>query len=97
MSLDLLGAPDLLDTLVRANLVGGLAILAVLAARKALRPVLGAQLAYGLWLVPIVLAAASIVPLAGEGWGPPRRSPSPRRRHGRSRPRRSSPAARGRS
>jgi len=63
MSPDLV-IPDLLDALARANLVGGAAVLAVLAARKAVRPVLGAQLAYGLWLVPVVLAAASIVPPA---------------------------------
>jgi TonB family protein len=53
---------DLIHLLTRANLAGAAAILLVLTLRGLVRRGLGAQAAYALWLVPPLMAAASLVP-----------------------------------
>ena len=53
---------DILDSLVKANLASGAAILAVLALRKPVRSRFGARLAYGLWLLPLLAGAAVLLP-----------------------------------
>lgn len=52
-----------LDELLRANIAAGLAILLVLAIRRPVRSAFGARIAYGLWLLPPLIAAASLLPL----------------------------------
>lgn len=54
--------PDLLFELVRINLVLGAAILLVLALRGPVRRYVGARLAYGLWVIPILAIAAALIP-----------------------------------
>jgi beta-lactamase regulating signal transducer with metallopeptidase domain len=51
--------------LLRVNLAAGLAILAVAAARPWARRWLGAEDAYGLWAIPLGVAAASLLPARG--------------------------------
>lgn len=53
---------DALDALLRANVAGALAILAVLALRPAARRCFGAEVAYGLWLAPALAVAGSLLP-----------------------------------
>lgn len=63
-------AAEFLGVLVRLNLAAALAILVILALRKPLRRLVGARLAYGLWVVlPLAMAACllparTFVPLA---------------------------------
>jgi beta-lactamase regulating signal transducer with metallopeptidase domain/lipopolysaccharide export system protein LptA len=55
-------AADILDSLLKANLASGAAILAVVALRKWARSRFGARLAYGLWLAPVLAGAAVLLP-----------------------------------
>jgi beta-lactamase regulating signal transducer with metallopeptidase domain len=55
-------AADLLRALIAANLAAALAVLVVLALRKPARRLAGARLAYALWLIAPVAAAASLLP-----------------------------------
>jgi beta-lactamase regulating signal transducer with metallopeptidase domain len=63
---------EVCDALIRANLVAGLAILAVLAARIPARRRFGPELAYSLWTAPPLAVAATLTPLkaAASGVGP---------------------------
>jgi beta-lactamase regulating signal transducer with metallopeptidase domain len=54
---------ELLNGLLRANLIGSLAILAVLAARLPVRRRFGPEVAYRLWAIPPLTAAATLLPL----------------------------------
>lgn len=54
---------EVLNGLLRANLIGSLAILAVLAARLLVRRQFGAEVAYRLWAAPPLAAAATLLPL----------------------------------
>jgi beta-lactamase regulating signal transducer with metallopeptidase domain len=54
---------EVLNGLLRANLVGSLGVLAVLAARLPVRRRFGPEVAYRLWLVPPLAAAATLLPL----------------------------------
>jgi beta-lactamase regulating signal transducer with metallopeptidase domain len=54
---------ELLNGLLRANLVGSLGVLAVFAARLPVRRRLGPEVAYRLWMVPPLAAAATLLPL----------------------------------
>ncbi|THD74218.1 MAG: hypothetical protein E7812_17945 [Phenylobacterium sp.] len=54
---------ELVDALLRVNLVAGLAILAVLAARLPARWRFGPEIAYRLWAAPPLAAAATLLPL----------------------------------
>lgn len=60
---------DVLSALLRTTIAGGLAILLVLALRAPCRRRLGARAAYGLWIIPPVAAAASLLP--GPAWTVP--------------------------
>jgi beta-lactamase regulating signal transducer with metallopeptidase domain len=53
---------ELAELLIRANLAAGAAILIVAALRKPARDLFGAEVAYGLWLVPLAAALASLAP-----------------------------------
>ena len=53
---------EVLAALLRANIVGGLAILAVLALRAPMRRAFGPELAYGLWSLPPVAFVATLMP-----------------------------------
>ncbi len=53
---------DLIAAVVRANLVGALAILAVIAARPLFRRWFGAETTYTLWLAPPLAIAAAFLP-----------------------------------
>lgn len=53
---------EILAALLRANLVGGLAILAVLAVRGPMRRAFGPEVAYGLWSLPPVAFVATLMP-----------------------------------
>jgi beta-lactamase regulating signal transducer with metallopeptidase domain len=55
-------AADVLDALLKVNLASGAAILAVVALRKTARTQVGARLAYGLWLLPVLAGAAVLLP-----------------------------------
>jgi beta-lactamase regulating signal transducer with metallopeptidase domain len=55
-------AVDVLQGLLRTNLAAGVAILGVISLRKMFRPRFGAQVAYGLWLAPVLAAAAVLAP-----------------------------------
>ena len=55
-------AHDLLDLVVRANLVLGGAIALVLLARAPMRRVFGARISYALWLIPPLAAATCFLP-----------------------------------
>jgi len=54
---------EVVDALVRVNLVAGLAILGVLAIRIPVRRRFGPEIAYRLWAAPPLAAAATITPL----------------------------------
>lgn len=54
---------SLMDALLRANLVGAVAILAVLALRLPIRWRFGPQIAYRLWAAPPLAVAATLTPL----------------------------------
>ncbi len=58
---------ELIDGLLRGNLVGGLAIIALLLGRQPLRRLFGPALIYRFWLLPPLLAAASLLPLPRDG------------------------------
>lgn len=53
---------DVLAGLVRANLIGALAILVVLAARLPMRRFFGPEIAYGLWALPPIAFVATLMP-----------------------------------
>ena len=53
---------EILATIIRANLVGGLAILTVLALRIPMRRAFGPELAYGLWAIPPIAFVATLMP-----------------------------------
>ena len=53
---------DILAAIIRANLVGGLAILAVLALRIPMRRSFGPELAYRLWAIPPIAFVATLMP-----------------------------------
>ena len=55
-------AADILDTLLKANVAAGAAILGVVSLRKTVRARFGARLAYGLWLLPVLAGAAVLLP-----------------------------------
>jgi beta-lactamase regulating signal transducer with metallopeptidase domain/lipopolysaccharide export system protein LptA len=55
-------AVDVLDALLKVNLVSGAAIIGLVAVRKAARSLFGARLAYGLWLLPVLAGAAVLLP-----------------------------------
>ena len=55
-------AADILGGVLRMNLAAGVAILVVMSLRKLFRPRFGARLAYGLWLLPVLAAAAVVSP-----------------------------------
>ncbi|MBL8553537.1 MAG: peptidase M56 [Phenylobacterium sp.] len=57
---------ELLAGLIRVNLVGGLAVLAVLALRIPFRRMFGPELAYGLWAAPPLAAFATLLPARTE-------------------------------
>ncbi|MDB5452800.1 MAG: peptidase BlaR1, partial [Caulobacteraceae bacterium] len=57
---------DVLDALLRVNLAAGLAILAVMLARRPARTWFGPQVAYGLWLIVPVAIAAVLLPARRE-------------------------------
>jgi len=54
--------PELLDLLVRTNLIGGLAILGVLTLRGPVRAAFGARVAYRLWLIVPVAMLGGLLP-----------------------------------
>lgn len=53
---------EVLSAVVRANIAGSLAVLLVLALRTPCRRMLGAGATYGLWLIPPLAMAASLLP-----------------------------------
>jgi len=53
---------EILATIIRANLVGGFAILIVLALRIPMRRAFGPELAYGLWAIPPIAFVATLMP-----------------------------------
>lgn len=53
---------EILTALLRANLAGGVGVLAVLALRRPARRAFGARAAYWLWAAPLLTAAASLLP-----------------------------------
>src|SRR5690348_13610167 len=53
---------EALAALVRVNFTAALAILAVLALRRPVRRLFGAQVAYGLWLIAPLACAAMLAP-----------------------------------
>lgn len=53
---------DILAAIIRANLVGALAILVVLALRLPMRRFFGPELAYGLWAIPPIAFVATLMP-----------------------------------
>lgn len=55
---------DILGGLVRANLAGGAAILLLLLIRLPAKRAFGARIAYGLWLLPPIVALASLAPFS---------------------------------
>ena len=57
-----MSAAEILGGVLRVNLAAGVAILLVVALRKLFRPRFGARLAYGLWLLPVLAAAAVVTP-----------------------------------
>ena len=60
---------DLLNGLIRANLAGGAAIVLVLILRGSPRRAFGAGWTYGLWALPPLVAAASLLPFPqGQAW-----------------------------
>lgn len=57
-----MAAAEILTGLVQANFAVGVAIVVVIALRKAARQTFGARLAYGLWAAPILVALVTMVP-----------------------------------
>lgn len=57
---------EVLAALVRANLVGAVAVLAVLALRIPVRRLFGPEVAYGLWALPPLAAFATLLPARTE-------------------------------
>jgi beta-lactamase regulating signal transducer with metallopeptidase domain len=55
-------APEILSLLARVNLAAAAAIVLVLVLRKLARPRFGARIAYALWLLPVLAAAAVLAP-----------------------------------
>ena len=55
-------ASEILAAIFRANLVGGLAILVVLAMRLPMRRAFGPELSYGLWAIPPIAFVAALMP-----------------------------------
>ncbi len=55
-------AAEFLRAMIAANLVASAAVLLVAVARKPVRRLLGARLAYALWLIPLLAAAATLLP-----------------------------------
>jgi len=53
---------DVVAGLLRANLAGAVAVLAVLMLRRPVRAAFGARAAYGLWVLPPAAALASLLP-----------------------------------
>lgn len=53
---------DILAAIIRANLVGALAIVVVLALRLPMRRRFGPELAYGLWAIPPIAFVATLMP-----------------------------------
>lgn len=53
---------DVLAGLIRANLVAGLAVLAVMALRRPMRRHFGPEIAYGLWALPPIAFVATLMP-----------------------------------
>ena len=53
---------EILNTLIRANLAGGAAILVVLALRIPARRAFGPETAYKLWFAPVLAAAVTLLP-----------------------------------
>jgi beta-lactamase regulating signal transducer with metallopeptidase domain len=53
---------DILEALIRLNLVAAAGVLAVLAVRGTARRLFGAEIAYGLWVVPPLAALATLMP-----------------------------------
>lgn len=53
---------EILAAIIRANLVGSLAILAVLALRIPMRRAFGPELSYGLWAIPPIAFVATLMP-----------------------------------
>jgi beta-lactamase regulating signal transducer with metallopeptidase domain len=58
-----MAAADILETLLRANLVAALAVALVLCLRRPVRALCGAGAAYGLWAAVPVAALASLLPV----------------------------------
>lgn len=59
-------AADLILGLARASLAASAAIIAVLLLRKPARRLVGAQIAYGLWIAPLLAALCSLTPAPAE-------------------------------
>jgi hypothetical protein len=59
-------AADLILGLARASLAASVAIIAVLLLRKPARRLVGAQIAYGLWIAPLLAAVCSLTPAPAE-------------------------------
>ena len=57
-----MAAGEILNLLARTNLAAAAAIVVVVALRKVARPRFGARLVYGLWLLPLLAAAAVLAP-----------------------------------
>src|SRR5690348_1030754 len=53
---------ELCAALLRANLLADVAILAVILARDPARKLFGPEVAYGLWIAPVLVAAGALVP-----------------------------------
>jgi beta-lactamase regulating signal transducer with metallopeptidase domain len=53
---------DICAALLRANLLAGATVLAVIAVRLPARRLFGAEVAYWLWLVPVLVAAGALIP-----------------------------------
>ncbi len=58
---------EILNILIRANLAGGAAILVVLALRIPARRAFGPEVAYRLWMAPVLAAAATLIPRIAPG------------------------------
>jgi beta-lactamase regulating signal transducer with metallopeptidase domain len=66
-----MAAGEIVGLLARANLAAALAIVLVVALRKVARPRFGARLVYGLWLLPMLAAAAVLAPARAVTVGAP--------------------------
>src|SRR5262245_50487136 len=58
---------DILSTLLAANIAASAAILAVIVIRKPVRQMIGARLAYWLWLIPVLAGLATLLPAREAG------------------------------